>query len=102
LFRKTLWLTSLPLSPSIYSPVTRKQEASFSTKQSYSGTWIIDYLDPNFRFEKQGEIIQYNDPILIRHASTSHYLASDKNKLQNDFGSEYELCVNSFASKNRS
>jgi hypothetical protein len=77
LFRKTLWLNSSPLTPSVHSPVTRKQEASFSAKQSYNTTWIIDYLNPNYRFEKQGEIVRYNDPILIRHASTSHYLASD-------------------------
>lgn len=102
LHRKTLWLSSQPLGPTCYSPVSRHQEASVSTKESYNGTWVIDYLDPNFRFEKQGEPIQANDPILIRHCQTSHYLASDLKKVKNEFGQEYEVSVNSFATKNRS
>jgi hypothetical protein len=53
LHKKTLWLTSSPISPTIYSPVTSQQEASVTTKDSaLNNTWIIDYLDPNFRFEK--------------------------------------------------
>lgn len=44
----------------------------------------------------------YRDPILIRHAATSHYLAADLAKLKTDFGDECEVCVNSFATKNRS
>jgi hypothetical protein len=103
LHRKTLYLSSQPLSPTVYSPVTHKQEASLTTKDvPINSTWIIDYLDPNFRFEKQGSPVEVNDPILIRHLGTNHYLASDLNKLKNDFGSEYEVFVHSFASKNRS
>jgi len=98
-----LYLSSQPLSPTVYSPVTHKQEASLTTKDvPINSTWIIDYLDPNFRFEKQGSPVEVNDPILIRHLGTNHYLASDLNKLKNDFGSEYEVFVHSFASKNRS
>lgn len=39
---------------------------------------------------------------MIRHCQTSHYLASDLVKYKNDFGQEYEVSVNSFATKNRS
>eukprot|EP00347_Sterkiella_histriomuscorum_P021558 403333558 len=102
LFRRSLWLSSQPLGPNVYSPVTRNQEASLSVTESYNGTWVIDYMDPNYRFEKQGEPVEANAPILIRHCSTSHYLAADLNKIKNDFGQEYEVCVNSFATKNRS
>ena len=91
------------MSPTFYSPVTAVQEASISSKDSiYNNSWVIDYLDPNYRFDKQGSPVEVNDPILIRHISTNHYLASDLNKIKNDFGTEYEVCVNSFASKNRS
>lgn len=69
---------------------------------NYSGTWIIDSLDPNFRFERQGEPVMVGEPILIRHSATSHYLASDLVKIKNDFGTEYEVSVHSFASKNKS
>ena len=68
----------------------------------FNNTWIIDYIDPNYRFEKQGTPVEVNDPILIRHLGTNHYLASDLNKIKNEFGVEYEVFVNSFASKNRS
>lgn len=78
------------------------QEASLAIKNTYNGSWIIDYLDPNYRFEKQGEPVEANAPILIRHCPTSHYLGADLNKIKNDFGTEYEVCVNSFATKNRS
>jgi hypothetical protein len=53
LYRKPLWLSSGPLGPNLYSPVTRNQEASLTTKDvAYNNTWIVDSLDPNFRFEK--------------------------------------------------
>jgi len=83
--------------------VSQKQEASLTTKDvPINSTWVIDYIDPNFRFEKQGSPVEVNDPILIRHLGTNHYLATDFNKIKNDFGVEYETLVQSFASKNRS
>lgn len=72
------------------------------TKNTFNGTWIIDYVDPNYRFEMQGEKIPANEPVLIRHCHTSHFLASDLVKYKNDFGAEYEVSVHSFASKNKS
>lgn len=73
-----------------------------ATQNNNYGSWIIDYIDPNIRFEKQGEPIQIGDPFLIRHSPTSHYLASDTVKYKNDFGTEFEVMVNSFATKNKS
>ena len=103
LYRKTLWLSSSPISPSVYSPVTSQQEASLTSKDtSLNNTWIIDSVDPNFRFEMQGTPVECNDPILIRHLGTNHYLSSDLNKVYNDFGTEYEVCVQNYSSKNLS
>lgn len=102
MYKKPLWLSSQPLTPNIHSPISRLQEASVSTKSSFSCTWIIDSLDPNFRFERQGEPVVASDPVLIRHCQTSHYLASDLVKYKNDFGQEYEVSVHSFATKNKS
>lgn len=102
LFRKSLWLSSSSLNTTCYSPVSKSQEACLSSKDSFNNVWIIDHLDPNFRFEKQGEPILASDPVLIRHAHTNHYLAADLNRIKNDYGVEFEVCVNSFASKNRS
>ena len=103
LSRKALYLSSVPLGPNFYSPVTQNQEASITTKDvAFNNTWVIDLLDPNFRFEKQGTPVECNDPVLIRHVGTNKYLSSDLNKIKNQFGTEYEVCVNNYASKNRS
>ena len=63
---------------------------------SYDGVWVIDHVDPNFRFEHQGEVVQASDPVLIRHIQTSTYLAADAGfKIKNDFGTEHEVhCAN--------
>jgi len=100
-FRKTLFVSSTPLGPQVYSPVTRHQEASMHTKASYNGTWIIDSVDPTFRFETQGEPVKASDPILIRHCPTQHYLASDNKRYANDFGGENEVCTHSFAQQKK-
>ena len=102
LFKKPLFLSSMPLRPNCHSPVSRLQEASMHSKISFYGSWIIDSVDPNFRFEMQGEPVKANEPVLIRHASTSHYLAADSVKMNTDFGTEFEVMVNSFATKNKS
>jgi hypothetical protein len=46
--------------------------------------------------------VNYAEPMLIRHAATSNYLGADLQKINNDFGVEYEVCVHNFATKNRS
>lgn len=103
LHRKPLSLSSQHLSPTVYSPVSGKQEASLTTRDvAFNNTWIIDHIDPNYRFEKQGSPVEASDPVLIRHLATNHYLASDLNKIKNEFGTEFEVFVHSFASKNRS
>ena len=38
-----------------------------AAKQDYNGVWVIDHIDPNYRFEMQGEIVKSSGPILIRH-----------------------------------
>ena len=43
-----------------------------------------------------------NQPILLEHCATSHFLASDKLDYRNDFGTEYEVCVHSYATANKS
>ena len=73
------------------------------TQPNFDSVWIIDHIDPNERFEMQGEIIKANDPILIRHHHTSVYLAADdKTKYNNDFGTEYEVYCCNHSTKNRS
>mmetsp|Transcript_30481 Transcript_30481/g.40551 ORF Transcript_30481/g.40551 Transcript_30481/m.40551 type:complete len:340 (-) Transcript_30481:521-1540(-) len=100
-FRKSLVLSSVPKGQNTYSPVSRNNEASMHANSTFAGVWIIDTLDPNFRMERQGEPVRCQDPILIRHCSTSHYLASDNCRYANDFGGEKEVMCHSFAIQNR-
>lgn len=67
-----------------------------SARQDYNSVWVLDHVDPNIRFEMQGEIVKAGEPVLIRHVQTSVYLGTDKNqKYKNDFGTENEVhCYN--------
>ena len=101
-FRKPLACASTPKGQNTYSPVSRNNEASMHANATFAGVWVIDTLDPNFRMERQGEPVKCGDPILIRHCSTSHYLASDdKRYVSSDFGGEKEVMCHSFAIQNR-
>ena len=100
-FKKTLSCSSVPKGQNTYSPVSRLNEASMQSRDTFSNVWIVDTTDPNFRIERQGEPVRCNDPILFRHCSTSHYLASDNCRYANDFGGEKEVMCHSFAILNR-
>lgn len=96
IYRKTLWLSSTPQSALCYSPESRKQEASVHSNDHFIGTWVLESLDPNFRFEMQGEPVKVNEGLLLRHCQTGHYLASDLVRHGNEFGGEWEVMCHSF------
>lgn len=85
----------------IYSPVSKLQEASLHAMDTYNCQWVIDWVDPNERFEMQGTPVKAGEPVLIRHCQTGHYFASDKVVEKNDFGSEFEVSCHSFAQQNK-
>lgn len=72
-----------------------------NAKSDYSGVWVFDTKDPNFRLERQGEPVRCSDPLLLRHCGSSHYLASDEKRYPNDFGGEKEVMCHSFAVQNK-
>ena len=72
------------------------------TKNIYNTVWRILHTDPNRRTPSIGEPVLANDPVLIEHCATSHYLASDNIEYRNDFGTEFEVSVHSHATKNKS
>lgn len=59
-------------------------------------------LNPNDRIPLQGEPVQANAPVVVEHCATAHYLASDLINYRNNFGMEYEVCVHSYATNNKS
>lgn len=99
---RKLYLHSQPLSPTFYARFSRNQEVCMHIKKIFNTVWTIEHPDPNQRFEAQGLPIQANSPVVIKHSSTCHFLASDEIEYRNDFGMEYEVCVHSYATKNKS
>lgn len=74
-----------------------------AAKPDFNGVWVIDHIDPNFRFEMQGECVKASDPILIRHVQTCVYLGADENsKYKNDFGTENEVFCYNHSTLNKS
>ena len=100
-FYKPINLSSIVKGSALYSPVTRLQEVSMNTADSYNNVWIIESCDPNDRLETQGEPVKASAPILIKHCATQTYLASDCNVYRTDFGNEFEAMVNNFSLLNK-
>jgi len=73
-----------------------------TNKDCFDTVWEIEDLDPNTRFEANGEPVMANGPILIKHASTCHFLASDTVEQKNDYGAEFEVSVHSYSTNNKS
>ena len=94
---RNLLLYSTISSPSNHAEKTRNQEVKVILKDVYDCIWEIEHVDPKVRYEMYGEKVQANEPILIKHSNTNHYLASDLVKYKNSYGDEYEVCVKSYA-----
>ena len=96
LFRKTLHLASFTMTGAVKSPASERQPVAMHAVPLAETAWVIDSLDPNDRFEKQGEVVAANEPILLRHCHTNVLLATDAAvPLKNDFGTEFEVhCKN--------
>jgi hypothetical protein len=73
-----------------------------TTKNIYNTVWKILHSNANLRIPSLGQAVPANEPILIEHCATSHFLASDNINYRNDFGSEFEVCVHSYSTNNKS
>lgn len=99
---KKFYVKSIQDGPMFHSKPSRFQQVIASTKKTYETQWEIEAVDPNYRFETLGEAIIANSPILIKHCSTCHYLASDLKEVKSDHGTEYEVNVHSYSTNNKS
>lgn len=72
------------------------------SKNVYNTVWKIVHANPNLRTSSIDQPVLANEPVLIEHCATSHYLASDSIQYRNDFGTEYEVSVFSHSTKNKS
>jgi hypothetical protein len=99
---KELYLHSCPLSPGRASKISRKQEAGFFSKTNFNTAWVVEHVDPNIRFETKGfEPVKNGDSVLLKHALTGQWLASDNILYKSDFGGENEVFCQSFQSLNK-
>lgn len=99
---KKLYLHSCMISPQFFARFSRNQEVCLTAKNVYNTVWKILHLNPTLRTSSQGSPVAANEGVIIEHCATSQYLASDRINYRNDFGMEYEVCVNSYATKNKS
>jgi hypothetical protein len=102
LINKKCYLHSCPVSPMIFARFSRNQEVCLSSKNVYNATWKILALHPNDRVPTLGQPVQANAPVIIEHCATAHFLASDLINYRNNFGMEFEVCVHSYSTKNKS
>lgn len=72
------------------------------TKKAFNTHWIIEFVDPNNRFEAEGAIVTANAPTIIKHAASNQYLGSDTNAIKTDYGREYEVMAHTFCTQNKS
>ena len=63
----------------------------------WSTVWEVQYLDPQFKMEMEGQPVPTNAPVALIHCGTHQHLASDVVKYRNDFGTEYETFCKTFS-----
>ena len=81
-FKKPLYLGHTPLNPNTHAQKSRRGDLSMHATNSYNTVWIIEAVNPNFRFEMHGQPINSHEPILIRNAATNHYVGSDSTTIK--------------------
>ena len=91
------FLSSAPRTPTSFSRYSRNQEVCINTAGNWMSVWEVQYLDPQFQMEMEGQAVPTNAPIALLHCGTRQHLASDVIKYKNDFGTEYEMFCKTFA-----
>jgi Ca2+-binding EF-hand superfamily protein len=71
LYKKTIAVGSMPHGPSAHAALSHNQECSMHPQSTFNNVWIIDSMDPNFRFERQGEPVKAGECVMFRHCQTT-------------------------------
>lgn len=85
------YLASIASDWSHFSRISRKQLVYSTDKLDYRCVWKIDSVGRDSSFDMEGEPIQLDTPVLIKHCSTNSPLAVRDSTVLNDYGSEFEL-----------
>jgi hypothetical protein len=97
-----IFLTSEMKSPSSVSRITSNQEVYFSSNGGLGSYWVVEFGNPEYREDVEGQPAKAESVFIIKHAATNNFLASFSKKFVNDFGVENEICcsrVQEYASK---
>jgi len=89
-------LVSMPKTLTSFSRYSRNQEVAMRARSDWSSVWEVQYLDPQYKMEMEGQAVPTNAPVALVHCATFQHLASDAVKYRNDFGTEYEAFCKSF------
>ncbi|KAI9197505.1 uncharacterized protein BJ171DRAFT_221809 [Polychytrium aggregatum] len=92
-----MYLSSTLKTLSSFSKYGKQQPAYVSFHKSNAALWKIDCIDPNIRFEMEGQLIEPGSPVLITHCVTGQHLSSDpRHIVRNDFSVEWEAACHSY------
>lgn len=68
------YLKSSSKTPTSFSRYSRNQEVVMSTKGDWSTVWEVQYLDPQFKMEMEGQPVPTNAPVSLMHCATRGFL----------------------------
>ncbi|EER14736.1 conserved hypothetical protein [Perkinsus marinus ATCC 50983] len=95
------YLYSEMVSALAASKSSRKQEVGALDEPAGNTRWQFLHPDGKMRFETDGVPIKSDQPVVIKHASSGSFLASDKIKQMNVFGAENEVHAHCYYSTNK-
>eukprot|EP00742_Colponemidia_sp_Colp-10_P000862 GILJ01000935.1.p1 GENE.GILJ01000935.1~~GILJ01000935.1.p1 ORF type:complete len:483 (-),score=72.03 GILJ01000935.1:146-1594(-) len=99
--RNSLFLHTESVSPLSFAKYSRHQEVSMFTRPVWDTVWQIEHANPAIRFEYEGQPVEVNAPIVIRHVHTANFLASDNIVYRNDYGDEFEVACHTYLTTNK-
>ena len=85
------YLASMALDWTHFSRVSRKQLVYSTPKESYAAVWTIGTIERDADPEYEGEPVNLNTPVFIKHCQTCAPLSAHEVSYFNDYGNEYEL-----------
>lgn len=83
------------------SKFSRLQEVSVTASRNGHSLWTIERVNAKERGDAVGSEVQTSEPILLKHVTTSQWLANENVKYINDFGVEFEVFSKSYLVNNK-
>ncbi|KRX04879.1 MIR motif [Pseudocohnilembus persalinus] len=101
LTNKNLYLASDPTTPQRCAKFSRFQLVLMSNRDNVNTVWVAENNNPQIRFEQNGQKVNCNQPVVIKHVLTQQWLGSDSINYSNIFGNEFEVYAHSHQCHNK-